>query len=350
MHTHHHSRSESEVPTPNPSSISAQPHQQQQQQQLVESRSGETANGLSISSSSATATATKSSSYPSATAKYEQVIQSSDLFWEKLKDFHSSFATKFMIPTVGGKALDLHRLFVEVTSRGGLETVIRERKWKEVIMVFNFPTTITSASFVLRKYYLSLLYHFEQVYYFHKQAPSISVRDPASRSLVNEFGNPDDDAIRNQLPGQANMELQLGCSVTGAIDGKFDNGYLVTVNLGSEQLNGVLYHAPLHMSQSSYSSDIRYRRNRKKSRLALRDPSRPKSNRSGYNFFFAEHYTRLKPMYYGQEKAISKKIGVLWNNLTEAEKQVYQEKGLRDKERYRNEMLEYKSSSNLTPQ
>lgn len=27
------------------------------------------------------------------------------------------------IPTVGGKALDLHRLFVEVTSRGGLEKV-----------------------------------------------------------------------------------------------------------------------------------------------------------------------------------------------------------------------------------
>lgn len=120
----------------------------------------------------------------------------------------------------------------------------------------------------------------------------------------------------------ANLELQLGCSVTGAIDGKFDNGYLVTVNLGSEQLNGVLYHVPLHMSQSSYSSDIHHRRNRKRSRLALRDPSRPKSNRSGYNFFFAEHYTRLKPTYHGQEKAISKKIGVLWNNLTEAEKQV----------------------------
>lgn len=53
--------------------------------------------------------------------------------------------------------------------------VIRDRKWKEVIVVFNFPTTITSASFVLRKYYLSLLYHFEQVYCFNKQAPPISM-------------------------------------------------------------------------------------------------------------------------------------------------------------------------------
>ena len=116
--------------------------------------------------------------------------------------------------------------------------------------------------------------------------------------------------------------MQPGCAVSGAIDGKFDNGYLITVNMGSEQLKGVLYHVPLQMSQSSYSSEVSNRRNRKRSRLGLKDPSRPKSNRSGYNFFFAEHYARLKPMYYGQEKAISKRIGLLWNNLTEAEKQV----------------------------
>lgn len=117
--------------------------------------------------------------------------------------------------------------------------------------------------------------------------------------------------------------LPLGCSVTGTIDGKFDNGYLVTVNLGIDQLKGVLYHMPQHVSKSSYSSAKPTRRSRKRSRLALRDPSRPKSNRSGYNFFFAEHYARLKPSHYGQEKAISKKIGLLWSNLTEAEKQVH---------------------------
>ena len=117
--------------------------------------------------------------------------------------------------------------------------------------------------------------------------------------------------------------LSPGCSVTGTIDGKFDSGYLVTVNLGADQLKGVLYHIPLNVSKSSYSLTKPTRQSRKRSRLALRDPSRPKSNRSGYNFFFAEHYARLKPLYYGQEKAISKKIGLLWTNLTEAEKQVH---------------------------
>jgi len=118
--------------------------------------------------------------------------------------------------------------------------------------------------------------------------------------------------------------LQIGCSVSGIIDGKFDNGYLVTVNLGTNQLKGVLYHIPhtFHESQDSRSSDLPPRRRRKRSRLALRDPSQPKSNRSGYNFFFTEHYAQLKPLHHGQEKVISKKIGLLWNNLTEAEKQV----------------------------
>ncbi|KAJ8527607.1 hypothetical protein K7X08_015058 [Anisodus acutangulus] len=56
--------------------------------------------------------------------------------------------------------------------------------------------------------------------------------------------------------------------------------------------------------------------------LALEDPYRPKTNQSGYNFFFAEHFARLKPSYQGQERAISKRIVLLWSLHTEAEKQV----------------------------
>lgn len=35
--------------------------------------------------------------------------------------------------------------------------------------VFNFPSTATNASFVLRKYYVSLLRHYEQIYFFKAQ-------------------------------------------------------------------------------------------------------------------------------------------------------------------------------------
>ncbi|MED6205123.1 hypothetical protein PIB30_015027 [Stylosanthes scabra] len=279
-------------------------------------------------------------SYPAATALYQDLASDPNLFRDNLQSFHKSFGTQFKVPTIGGRPLDLYRLFMEVTSRGGLEKVIVERKWKDVILGFKFRETITSASFMVRRYYLSLLYHFEQAYYFRKQVPPSSTPDPANTSLVD-----------SSTPfGEASTAQQLGSVVPGTIDGKFDGGYIVTVNLDSEQVKGILYHVPISLSQSSNTVAIHGSRNQKKSKLALRDPSRPKSNRSGYNFFFAENYARLRPLFHGQERAISKRIGLLWNNLTEAERQVYQQKGLRDKERYKTEMLEYKSSNNSGPQ
>lgn len=266
-----------------------------------------------------------SSCYPVPTADYHQVAQHPDLFWDSLRAFHSSFGTKYSVPTIGRKALDLHHFFVEVTSRGGLEKVIRDRKWKEVIMTFNFPSTITSASFVLRKYYLSLLYHFEQVYYFRKQVPPISATE--------------------------SIRMQFGCSVSGTIDGKFDNGYLVTMTLGSEILTGVLYHTPSagHKSQTSNTSIVPRPRKRKRSRMELPDPSHPQLD-SCYNLFFSEQYARLKHLYSGKEKAINKKIALLWSKLSESEKEAYQEKGSRDMDIYESEMLDYKSVDHSYPQ
>ncbi|GMH05884.1 hypothetical protein Nepgr_007724 [Nepenthes gracilis] len=285
--------------------------------------------------------------YPLAEAKYEELVESASIFFDKLRAFHSSLDANLTLPTIGGIPLDLHRLFVLITSHGGLEKVIRERKWKEVILAFEFPPAITNVSFVLRKYYLSLLYHFEQVYYLEKRVPTISMAVPLSQSTVSRSASPDaydESSASMHLP--VSPTLHPGISLVGIIEKKCDSGYFVTVNVGSEQLKGVLYHIP-NMPQSSCNSDIVQHRMRKRSRLTIQDPSRPKPNRSGYTFFFAEHYARLKPSFRGQERAISKKIGLLWSKLSEAEKQVYQDKGMKDKERYRTELLEYKSSHNL---
>lgn len=122
----------------------------------------------------------------------------------------------------------------------------------------------------------------------------------------------------------ASFNLGDGSLVTGSIDGKFEDGYLVTVKLGSEVLKGVLYHTPLEpdVSQNLSTFDETAHPTRRKHHTAIKDPAHPKRNRSGYTFFFAEQYQRLRPSYHGQERAISKKIGQLWSNLTEAEKQV----------------------------
>ncbi|KAL8264230.1 hypothetical protein R6Q59_022360 [Mikania micrantha] len=254
--------------------------------------------------------------YPSPEASYEEITQNPQFFWEKLQSFHSVFGTKFKIPVIGGSSLDLHRLFVEVTSRGGIEKIVSDRRWKEVMAVFKFGPTITNASFVLRKYYLSLLYHFEQVYYFHKKTPTISPHDATNKVLHGSASG----SVKKLF--SARQTVEVGGQVTGTIDNRFDQGYLVTVDIGSEKLSGFLYHLPSDSPAPSHGM----------LQLALREPS-PEPDTSGYDVFFNEHYIRLKPLYHGQENVIRKRIQVLWSTLTQEEKQVYQEKRLRDKER-----------------
>ncbi|KAK4266524.1 hypothetical protein QN277_027427 [Acacia crassicarpa] len=246
--------------------------------------------------------------YPPALEKYDDVAADPKLFMQTLEKLHHSMGSKFMIPIIGGKELDLHQLFLEVTSRGGIEKIIRERRWKEITAGFKFPPTATNASFVLRKYYGSLLYHYEQIYYFKapgwNREPSDVVQGPSPVPVptpnVQQFLHPQVNA--SQLPE--------GTPVIGVIDGKFESGYLVTVTVGSEKLKGVLYQAPQNLALPTVLQH--------------------------------EQYARLKPLHHGKDREISKIIGELWNKLMEPEKAVYQEKALKDKERYQAEMEHYR--------
>ncbi|OVA03641.1 ARID/BRIGHT DNA-binding domain [Macleaya cordata] len=304
--------------------------------------------------------------YPPPLQKYEVVASNPKVFMETLKKLHATMGTKFMIPIIGGNELDLHRLFVEVTSRGGIEKVIRERRWKEVTAVFSFPSTATNASFVLRKYYVSLIHHYEQIYFFGAKGCTITSAGTQIELPIASFAltNLSELFLPFMLLFWYGTKIyiffplvaarpSLGCSVVGVIDGKFEHGYLVTVTVGTEKLQGVLYHTPEHptgqalqyssiIGKDTSTSNVRRRRRRKKSEMKKRDPDHPKPNRSGYNFFFQEQHARLKPLHPGKDREISRMIGELWNKLAEPEKSVYQEKGLKDKERYRSEMEEYR--------
>ncbi|KAG4390552.1 hypothetical protein GLYMA_06G321700v4 [Glycine max] len=161
--------------------------------------------------------------YPAPTARYQDIVRDANLFWGTLQAFHKTLGTKYKISTVGGTPLDLHRLFVEVTSRGGIEKVIVDRKWKEVILTFNFKDTITNASFMVRKSYLSMLYHFEQVYYFGRQGippttPDLMIRgqscQPYSSTTIPEVAAVNDSPVQS-TPVQAHDDM-----VSGTIDSK----------------------------------------------------------------------------------------------------------------------------------
>ncbi|KAJ8530747.1 hypothetical protein K7X08_023628 [Anisodus acutangulus] len=310
--------------------------------------------------------------YPPPLATYENVVASPQLFMDTLLKLHAAMRTKFMIPVIGGKALDLHRLFVEVTTRGGITKVLGEKRWKEVTLVFSFPSSATNASFILRKYYISLLFHYERVYYFKAKywAPSPDVLQQVSHAAVPPHGlagyappppeveaaMPQPQRIETKFPEATKSPPSTGSPVSGFIDGKFESGYLVTVKIGSEDFKGVLYQVPMNQElqnqnilpvyntgiAASTTGGVVRRKRRKKCEIKKRDPAHPKPNRSGYNFFFAEQHSRLKPLYPGKDREFSRMIGELWNNLNVPEKMVYQEKALQDKERYRLEMQDYR--------
>ncbi|KAL8172255.1 hypothetical protein V2J09_024059 [Rumex salicifolius] len=313
--------------------------------------------------------------YPPPLARYEDVVTNPKLFIDTLEKLHASMGTKFMIPIIGGRDLDLHKLFVEVTTRGGIEKILREKRWKEVTAAFQFPSTATNASFVLRKYYFSLVHHYEQIYFFRALGwtpmPHASLQSGHAVPIAVHGGFrtvPPPTTVQPQVTSVASDPVQqgaptssVGTQVIGVIDGKFESGYLVTVTFGSQKLKGVLYQTvpqttgPTGQAQqanNTLTSQIvnsvapapvrRRRRRRKKSEIKRRDPALPKPNRSGYNFFFAEQHARLKPLYRGRDREISRIIGELWTKLQESEKSVYQEKAMNDKERYKREMEGYR--------
>ena len=92
--------------------------------------------------------------------------------------------------------------------------------------------------------------------------------------------------------------------MVGVIDEKLDNGYVVSVNMGSDLLKGILYHIPDKPPPAwSPNLGISRRRKRKKSHLSLVE------------------YATLNPMPQGQEKSFSN-VGHTWNPLSKPEMQV----------------------------
>ncbi|KAL8514858.1 hypothetical protein ACS0TY_013809 [Phlomoides rotata] len=251
------------------------------------------------------------SHYPVPLASHDDVVKDPTLFINTLRSFHFDMGTKFHVPVIGGKELDLHLLYVEVTSRGGYDKVVTDKKWREISSEFEFSPTTTSASYALRKHYFTLLQRYELVYYFRVQGSVFNPTGPTSFTVL------------------------------GTIDAKFESGYLVRVKLGDQLLNGVLYHpAPATTSIVPYTPLTHQPGRRVRKRV--NDPSRPKPNRSAYNFFFQAKHATLKTQYPNREKEFTKMIGEAWNKLSPEDKVVYQKQGLEDKERYKKEMEEYK--------
>jgi hypothetical protein len=71
----------------------------------------------------------------------------------------------FKVPSLGGKELDLCKLYKAVVSRGGSNRVSNNKLWKEIVNEFEIPSSCTSASFTLRNHYNKCLYQYEKKHY-----------------------------------------------------------------------------------------------------------------------------------------------------------------------------------------
>ncbi|XP_019093216.1 PREDICTED: high mobility group B protein 15-like [Camelina sativa] len=177
--------------------------------------------------------------YPSPLATYDQVVADKDLFMSTLANLHSQMGTKFWIPKVRFEDMDLHKVFCEVTSRGGIEQIVlREQKWKDVFDTFNFPKSQRNPIFILhmRRLYYSLLHNYEIIYFF--KAPGL-FPTCIQISLTCYF-----IVTRSTTSSKTwltKMSLSSLFSVTGFVYGKNESGYLVTFTMGSWNLEGVLY-------------------------------------------------------------------------------------------------------------
>ncbi|CAI0558482.1 unnamed protein product [Linum tenue] len=134
---------------------------------------------------------------------------------------------------------------------------------------------------------MSLLHHYEQLYFLRAQgwnaaaSAAVPLQNP---STENQAAAQQHNRINvaAQLPGASGLP-----SIVGVIDGKFDSGYLVTVTIGNEKLQGVVYQAATEAQQQHYyglsannnnnnnetteSGVVRSKRRRKETRT--RDPN-----------------------------------------------------------------------------
>ncbi|KAL0082207.1 C2H2-type zinc finger transcription factor [Phycomyces blakesleeanus] len=84
-------------------------------------------------------------------------------FIKDLQDFHNRKGTRLQAePVLGGKKLDLLKIYQVVNAAGGFEEVTKNRGWKQVGDSFGFPSTCTNSAYILKGLYIRNLLGWEE--------------------------------------------------------------------------------------------------------------------------------------------------------------------------------------------
>ena len=285
--------------------------------------------------------------------------------------------------------VDLHLLYQQVTALGGLEPVIQRKQWVVACEPFNFPSSFTNKSFVIRKLYVGLLHHYEQVYYHRRTGlivpspkglaeqmqaaadkekrqrgvPCLFPPVPRASDLHQAHSDGSDSPASPASRGCGGDELPVGTRFVGTIDSHFDKGFYITISLpGGRTMQAVMYQtSPIqseykrlyphpHYEYASTPNDFESKKLKLSRNAGGTYFSRPKQACSAFNFFTAKNSLEAKSLNPSADlKTISRLMGERWQQLTAEQREPYNEQAQRDKERYDRELAELCKAQGMMP-
>ncbi|XP_046327628.2 AT-rich interactive domain-containing protein 2-like isoform X1 [Haliotis rufescens] len=115
-------------------------------------------------------------------------------FLHDLQGFHQNRGTPYdRIPQIGGREVDLYRLYRRVIELGGFQKVNNEEKWEDIQGEFKVPRSCTNGAQALKFVYVRYLHIYEKIH-FLGQDPDRNDEDdghPARKKLCTPtFGVP----------------------------------------------------------------------------------------------------------------------------------------------------------------
>ena len=128
--------------------------------------------------------------------------EKSKIFKDELLKFNTLHGREnFKVPQIGGKELDLYKLYKEVINRGGSQLVSENKQWKEIVNALELPASCTSASFTLRNHYNRCLQSYEAYFVKNQNNPSA----PISQITPMNIANPNPTINNNQTISISNQ-------------------------------------------------------------------------------------------------------------------------------------------------
>ncbi|CEG67775.1 hypothetical protein RMATCC62417_04154 [Rhizopus microsporus] len=111
-------------------------------------------------------------------------------FIEQLKAFHTRKGTTLLPePVLGGKKIDLHKLFKDVIAAGGFEQVTKKRSWKQIGDGFDLPATCTNSAYILKGLYIRNLLGWEEEHIWCKEwVPPEELKGPEAHKASTLAG------------------------------------------------------------------------------------------------------------------------------------------------------------------